>query len=304
MQVKLVTTDRGVAETLMLPLQHEVIRLGDGGPEMRIGWGEVEVERGAVETIFEILGSLTVSIGSGVLASWLWTHLREPGRVCVQIIRTRQGDTETIEIDTCSLEALNASLASALQPKPEHPEPEKVRILFLGANSAAQPLDLEREFRQIAMDLRMSRGRERLELKQCWAVTVDDLIQVMLDENPAIVHFGGHATAEGLMLRDEAGESRVVPIDGIARLFQAFSTAVQCVVLNACYSENQGKAIRRHIPHVVGTRATITDAVAKAFATGFYKAVGAGKDIPSAFEIGKTRVELDGVKPDDLLVLL
>lgn len=304
MQVRLVTRDRDIAETLMLPLQREVVTLGEGGSETRIGWGEIEVERGALETVFEILGSVTVSIGSGVLAQWLWSRLRDPGRVRVEIIRTRHGATETIAIDTCSLDALKASLASALHPAPEPSPPEKIRILFLGANSEEQPLDLERELRQIDRDLRMSRGCETLELKQRWAVTVDDLIQAMLDENPAIVHFGGHGTAEGLVLRDEAGDPRPVPIEGVARLFQAFGTTVQCVVLNACYSENQGKAIRRHVPWVVGTRAQLPDAVAAAFATGFYKAIGAGKDIPSAFEIGKTRVQLEGAEPDDLLVLL
>lgn len=191
-------------------------------------------------------------------------------------------------------------------PGPAVPRPpaDRIRILFLGANSTGQPLDLEREVSRIQQDLRMARERDALEFRQVWAVTSDTLMQAMLDESPTIVHFAGHGKAGGILLRDEVGNPRLVTGDALASLFALFRDTVKCVVLNACWSEAQAHAIRRHIPHVIGTRDQITDEAAQAFSAGFYKAIGAGKDVPFAFEAGKARVHMEGCGGEDLLVLL
>ncbi|HEU0052391.1 MAG TPA: CHAT domain-containing protein [Longimicrobium sp.] len=185
-------------------------------------------------------------------------------------------------------------------------KPEKVKILFLGANSLATPLDLELELKRIRDNLRLARERDdlELELKQEWAVTVDSLMQAMLDESPTIVHFSGHGTHDGIVLRDELGNAVPVPVDALARLFKLFRGTVRCVVLNACYSEAQARAIREHVPHVVGVSSAIKDAASLAFSTGFYKAIAAGKDVPFAFELGKVRIGLAGAPGEELLVLL
>ncbi|HYJ80101.1 MAG TPA: CHAT domain-containing protein, partial [Longimicrobiaceae bacterium] len=178
----------------------------------------------------------------------------------------------------------------------------RVRILFLGANSTVDPLDLEREVSRIDTQLKLAREREA-ELKQVWAVTIDALIQALLDEQPAIVHFSGRGTESGIMLRDEVGAPRKVSGEALAKLFELFKETVRCVVLNSCYSEVQATAIRRHIPFVVGIRSARTDAAAVAFSTGFYTAIAAGKDIPFAFEMGKTRIRMEGTGGEDLVML-
>lgn len=199
-----------------------------------------------------------------------------------------------------------AGRAEPAAPAPPIPRPpaDRIRILFLGANSTRAPLDLEREVSRIQQDLRMARERDSLEFRQVGAVTSDTLMQAMLDESPTIVHFAGHGATRGILLRDEGGEPRLVTGDSLASLFALFQDTVKCVVLNACWSEAQAHAIRRHVPHVIGTRAGIPDAAALAFSAGFYKAIGAGKDVPFAFEAGKVRVHMDGCGGEDLLVLL
>ncbi|SOD03475.1 CHAT domain-containing protein [bacterium JGI 053] len=182
--------------------------------------------------------------------------------------------------------------------------PGKVRILFLGANSMSEPMDLEKELSRIERSLRLGKEAERLELKQVWAATVDTLMQAMLDQSPAYVHFSGHGVEAGIVLRDEAGEPRLVPGEALASLFELFRDTVRCVVLNACYSAAQGHAIRRHVPHVIGMSARIPDAAAVAFSTGFYAAIGAGKDVPFAFRMGKARVHMEDAGGEDLLTLL
>jgi len=182
--------------------------------------------------------------------------------------------------------------------------PQRVRILFLGANSLNSPLELDKEVRRIQISLRLAKERDNLELKQEWAVTVDTLMQAMLDESPTIVHFSGHGKESGIILQDEIDEPKVISTDALLDLFKLFKDTVRCVVLNSCYSETQARAIRRYIPYVIGIRSGIPDSAAVAFATGFYKALGAGKDIPFAFELGKTSIRLEGFLDENLLVLL
>ncbi len=180
----------------------------------------------------------------------------------------------------------------------------KVRILFLGANSLDEPLDLERDVRNIRTSLRLASERDNLEFHQEWAVTVDTLTQAMLENSPTIVHFSGHGLESGIILREGQTESKVVSADALANLFRLFSDTVRCVVLSSCYSEHQARAIRLHIPYVIGMNEKIPDDAAIAFATGFYQAIGAGREIPFAFELGVAKIGLEGVSGMSIPVLL
>lgn len=182
--------------------------------------------------------------------------------------------------------------------------PGKIHILFLAANSVDAPLDLERELSQIKTNLRLAKVRDRLELTPVMAATIDEVMQAMLDDPPTIVHFSGHGQAEGVELRDAVGNPHLVAGKALASLFALFRETVSCVVLNACWSEAQARAIREHIPYVIGTRATIPDEAAVAFSTGFYKAIAAGKDVPFAYRMGLARIQAEGEDVSDLIVLL
>ncbi|MGH1363291.1 MAG: CHAT domain-containing protein [Calditrichia bacterium] len=182
--------------------------------------------------------------------------------------------------------------------------PKKVKILFLGANSSSSPLGLDLEVKQLQTNLKLAKERDTLEFSQEWAITVDSLMQAMLDESPTIVHFSGHGNESGIILQDGMGEPKVVSTDALSNMFKLFKDRLQCVVLNSCYSKPQAQAIRMHIPHVIGMSSSIPDPAAIAFSTGFYKAVGAGKDIPFAFDLGKAAIQLEGISGENIPVLL
>jgi hypothetical protein len=95
-----------------------------------------------------------------------------------------------------------------------------------------------------------------------------------------------------------------VSTEALSGLFELFKNTVRCVVLNSCYSEPQARAIRRHIPYVIGMRSYIPDPAAVAFSTGFYKALGAGKDIPFAFDMGKASIRLEGFSGEESILVL
>jgi len=82
-------------------------------------------------------------------------------------------------------------------------------------------------------------------------VRVQDVYQALLDFKPQFVHFSGHGSEDdGLVLEDETGNERLVDAQALASLFKLFASNIECVVLNACYSEVQAGAIAQHIPYV------------------------------------------------------
>ena len=192
---------------------------------------------------------------------------------------------------------------NTLLPRAYPMEPQE-RILFLAADPERSQLDLERELARIETDLRLAQGRERLHLTPVLAVTIDRLMQSMLDGAPTIVHFSGHGTEEGIVLRDEGEGAHVVDGEALASLFALFRDTVRCVVLNACWSEHQARAIRRHIPYVIGMRNRIEDRTAVAFSAGFYKAIAAGRDVRFAFAMGVARARAEAAPDVDLIILL
>lgn len=107
----------------------------------------------------------------------------------------------------------------------------------------------------------------------------------------------------GLELEDETGKMRLVDTVALAKLFELFASNVECVILNACYSEVQASAIAQHIPYVIGMNKEIGDKAAIKFATGFYNALGAGESVEFAYKLGCNVIQLDGI-PEHLTPVL
>ncbi len=102
---------------------------------------------------------------------------------------------------------------------------------------------------------------------------------------------------------DEKGKPETASADALERLFSQCKDTVKCVLFNSCFSKHQATAIKKHIPHVIGMNSSITDEDAIRFSTGFYKAIGAGKDVPFAFEMGKTAIAFGGGEVDIPILL-
>jgi hypothetical protein len=119
---------------------------------------------------------------------------------------------------------------------------------------------------------------------------------LLLRHRPAIVHFSGHGSADGeLVLEDDAGCKDTVTTGALGNLFAILKKDIQCVVLNACYSETQAQAIAAHVGCVVGLRSDVGDKAAIAFASKFYQALGFGEDFGTAFALGCIEVELENL---------
>ncbi len=83
--------------------------------------------------------------------------------------------------------------------------------------------------------------------------------------------------------------------ESLGSLFKLFQTKIECVLLNACYSEIQAQVIHQYIDYLIGMNQPIGDEAAIKFATGFYDALGAGEPYDRCFEIGCASIALEGM---------
>jgi uncharacterized protein YjbI with pentapeptide repeats len=205
----------------------------------------------------------------------------------------------------------------------------KRNILILAANpKGTATLRLDEEARELQNGLERSRYRDQFAIQQRWAVTPTEVRRALLDLKPTIVHFSGHGIGresipnpspadarklnvgdnsatepEGLVLENAVGQPQLVSSEILADLFGLFSDHLECVVLNACFSEVQAAAIARHIPYVVGMRRAIGDQAAIKFAIGFYDAILAGESVEFAYKLGCNAIQIEGI-PEHLTPVL
>ncbi|MEM7656848.1 MAG: CHAT domain-containing protein [Bacteroidota bacterium] len=258
-----------------------------------------------------------------------WNDLKKQQRR--NLINFDNANIRTAQITTSLLDLLNnweemGPTGTEEPAKPSSPVSSEVwNILFLAANPTdSGKLRLGEEHREISEALRRSKHRNRYQLGQAFAVRPRDLTRAMLDENPAIVHFSGHGLAldrpadapgsrsldlsnleqeqlsGGIALEDQTGNTKVVEASVLSDLFSLSNGHIQCVLLNACHSQLQAEAIIEHVPHVIGMNTAVPDRTAIAFATGFYDALGAGRDIPAAFDYAKIGLKLEGLPGHDI----
>ena len=120
-----------------------------------------------------------------------------------------------------------------------------------------------------------------------------ELPDLLSEHSPEIVHFCGlGAGEEGLVFQNEQGQERLVSTEVLVRLFSTFADEVGCVVLNACDSDHQAKAIVAHINYAVGMNQEILDQAAHVFAVGFYKALANSKSIEKAYKLGCLAIQI------------
>ena len=168
-------------------------------------------------------------------------------------------------------------------------------VLILSANPTnTSRCCLGKEVREIEAGLERARKRNRFILVIKEAVRPIDIHRAMLDYRPQIVHFCGHGAGYGgLAFENEVGKAQFVEGKALANLFALFASQLECVVLNACYSEIQANAISQHINYVIGMGQNIGNEAAIKFAVGFYDALGAGDSFEFAYQMGRSLLQLE-----------
>ncbi len=181
-----------------------------------------------------------------------------------------------------------------------------ISILFLSSDPTdTGRLRLSAEVRDIREKLQLAKGRDNFRLDERVAIRPQDITQALLDVNPQIVHFSGHGDDSGtIFLENQTGMAHAVTPASLAALFEQFSKQIQCIVLNACYSEIQAQSISKHINYVIGMNDKIDDDAARAFSIGFYQALGAGRTIDEAYRFGCVQIGLMGIDEHQIPILV
>jgi hypothetical protein len=179
---------------------------------------------------------------------------------------------------------------------------DKIRVLFLASDPFKQDaLALDEEIRAITEKVESAEYRDRLELISAWAVQPGDLQKLLLKHRPHVVHFSGHGSrAEQLILKDKNGQPKPVSKDALLDLFDVLRDNIRVVVLNACDTKTQAEAIAEKIDSTIGMNAGIGDEAAIIFAAAFYQALAFGRDVETAFKLGKGALKLEGIPEDQI----
>ena len=207
---------------------------------------------------------------------------------------------------------------------------ENNTILFLAANPSDAPyLNLNQEFVRIFSSVQDSTFKIKTEP----ATTTELLQTALINYKPRFIHFSGHGSASnsnrqsgtgnsddraigkisanvgnsaGIYLLDTLGAKKFVSGKALANLIGIClkKFKIDLVILNACYSEEQAKAIfNAGVPFVIGMNTAIPDATAIEFSTGFYRTLTKENDIAFAFDLAKNAIDLEGLPGEAIPIL-
>ncbi|HEV2992603.1 MAG TPA: CHAT domain-containing protein [Candidatus Angelobacter sp.] len=170
----------------------------------------------------------------------------------------------------------------------EHKAPELpvinrkgMKILFLAASPLEWPmLDLEAEENALREVIESTKYRESIEVVTRLGIQPDKLVPYVREHQPNIIHFSGHGTTGGLIVRNDRGKFQAVSGEDLSQFLE--DRGVDLVVLNACYSQPHADAICSAVKAVVGTTQAVTDEAARKFTVAFYRSLGNGLPVEQA----------------------
>jgi serine/threonine protein kinase/acid stress-induced BolA-like protein IbaG/YrbA len=160
-----------------------------------------------------------------------------------------------------------------------------------------ESLDLYREAEKLMLGFEHSRSLFEVDVHA--QPTYQNFLGCMLgarERNVRVLHLAGHGTARcGFVwvTKHPATDYHEVSMEEFAKLFETEAAGgggtVECVVLNACESEEMAKRLRKYgVPHVVCWRSEVRDVTAMRFSETFYKALDCqgdnSRDYKRAFE--------------------
>jgi len=119
----------------------------------------------------------------------------------------------------------------------------------------------------------------------------------VMNNGPDVLHFSGHGDTGLLCFEDKNGNVAAVSaaaVEGLVRL----SDSVECLILNACFSESIATQVKDHLKAVIGCSVAIGDDAAIAFTRAFYRALRHGHHYRRAFDLALNELQLNGMEDE------
>ena len=164
---------------------------------------------------------------------------------------------------------------------------------------AASPVDegrlrLDQEARDLKEKMKLvDRPTVTVMVSHEWAVRVDQLQDILLNQRPEVLQFSGHGGSGEICFEDYSGKAAPVSGKDFAELIKLGGSSVRCVILNACYSTDIIAEISAPVQCVIGCEESIGDDAAIVFSKAFYRALAHGKGFEGSFRLAKNAVSME-----------
>lgn len=171
-------------------------------------------------------------------------------------------------------------------------------LMMCASPKDTKALRLDEEVRDLTEQLRLVDDKKREVTISCaWAIRTDQIQMELLNAKPEILHFSGHGNTGLLCFEDKNGTVApvsAVAIEGLVKL----TSSIECVVMNACYSDSIAIQLAPHVEAVIGCTESIGDAAATAFSKAFYRALAHGLSLRRAFDLALNELQLNGMEDE------
>lgn len=176
--------------------------------------------------------------------------------------------------------------------------PKKTLLFFVANPVNTAALDGGSELNEVQDVL----ARSPLAVVDRPAVSPEDFTTYFLrHDDTAIVHFTGHGTRPDVILENAEGEPLPVSAEKFASLFNAWEGDNRVAVLNACFSDLPARRLVEDgkVECAIGWERPVPDRTARLFARGFYRAIGYGRSVANARQLGRDEVIAGNVEIPD-----
>ncbi|MBV8253413.1 MAG: CHAT domain-containing protein [Chitinophaga sp.] len=179
---------------------------------------------------------------------------------------------------------------------------KKINILFVQSLPKTENrLQPDYEFRRISEIIKKSNNQQILLEMPLLAAEYNSFVAELNKYQPAVVHFTGHGTPEGIFLSTPDNKSELIKISAFCNLFRTIKGMTDCVILNGCETSILGAALSQEVKHVIGMSLPISDMAGTNFAETFYTALCSAPTIDylNAFRQALTRLEVNNQEQVD-----
>jgi hypothetical protein len=163
--------------------------------------------------------------------------------------------------------------------------PAMVTVLLFASEPRDQdPVDLDKEIREIMQEIDDARFGDRITLRSWLATQAFDLIPNLNRHRPHMVQFSGHGEPDGVLMMGPRDRSEPLATDRLIQMFKWTCDDLRIVFYNICDSEMHARATADLVEASIGMRGAINDMSARTFAGALYSGLAFGRSVHQAFQ--------------------
>ena len=170
-----------------------------------------------------------------------------------------------------------------------------LKVLILSSDPCnADRLRLAQEHRDLQAAIRGTRFASLINILNESSCRYSDITAALDHFDPHILHFSGHGGEDVLYFEDVQGKAKAVKKEALSAVLR-HQKELQLVILNACFSLDQGQSFADAVGLAIVSEGSILDQEAIDFSREFYTALGYGqRSYIEAFDRAKSALEMTG----------